>query len=506
MLRTLLFIFLLTLAGHASAQGDLWGDLAAGPHRIGFRVEHLQDLSRPPLREQAGWPDAARRGRQMQVGIWYPASGGGRAMGYWDYARLRGLRLSRGAPDAEIEERMLASLTEFMLAADATRLRAARTTPLPMRAMMGARPARGRFSLIVMIHNLDHYALYAELLASHGYVVVAVPPTGSFELPFDYQSIAGVETEVRDAEFAVSRVAALPYVDPARQAAFGHSYGAQSAAAYALRNPNVRAIVSLDGGLGSGFGSGLLVQMPYYSVRAMDRPILHLWTRREQGATLTPFDAWRHADRTMIEYPAARHIDFTLAGLLDARIGGLSAASLGETQGDVGAMQRDMARRTLAFLDAYLQGRPAAHRDMAPNADAIHRPGLPLPPTIAELASAHASGGAEALLQRRAQAVTSDPAAIDHDTYVQVWLRLNQRGDHRAALAWSEAFIADHTAAAVARQVRGRSRAALGDRVAALADYRVALTMVAGDPNIPDAAKDSYREAIARRMAEVPAR
>ena len=58
-----------------SGRSPLWGDLAPGPDRVGFRAIFRFDLSRTwkKTRNHAGQfsPDAA--GRPIQINVWYPA-------------------------------------------------------------------------------------------------------------------------------------------------------------------------------------------------------------------------------------------------------------------------------------------------------------------------------------------------------------------------------------------------------------------------------------------------
>ncbi|MGH9938231.1 MAG: hypothetical protein ACREAM_18465, partial [Blastocatellia bacterium] len=85
----LLVIFLMNERMQAS---PLWGELKPGGYAVGFRTLFVRDLARPALagRADKGEGAAQGHGRQMQIGIWYPARRAQRQARMWlgEYVRL----------------------------------------------------------------------------------------------------------------------------------------------------------------------------------------------------------------------------------------------------------------------------------------------------------------------------------------------------------------------------------------------------------------------------------
>lgn len=163
-------------------------------------------------------------------------------------------------------------------------------------ALEAATPAPGRFPVVVLSPGLGfaapQYAALAEDLASRGYVVVGVTPTGSANLtvilgdtvgptdegnPSDFsgghtehdEAVAArlLPTWVADARFAAATAGRLDrsrilggHVDPADVSYVGHSFGGTASLEACHEDPRCAAAVDLDGTIYGEVGStGLAV-------------------------------------------------------------------------------------------------------------------------------------------------------------------------------------------------------------------------------------------------------
>lgn len=136
--------------------------LEAGPHGVGFRVIDARDLSRPSL--SATGAAAASAGREIPIGVWYPAAAAATAAAP---GRARPLRFSDAVerlvfdldPSAQAfspAQRRAAArrLFEATLAEHgADRAKLAESFPaiysLTLAARPSAPPARGKFPLVL---------------------------------------------------------------------------------------------------------------------------------------------------------------------------------------------------------------------------------------------------------------------------------------------------------------------------------------------------------------------
>lgn len=308
----------------AAPDSPLWGTLAPGPYRIGFRSLFRYDASRTwrQTRDFGGAFSPDPEGRPVQVNLWYPANPhrSGRPMIYGDYVNqtapkeftlLNALMENRNRQNAE------SSVSPSQLPA---------LLAMPVRPAADATAAAGRFPVAVLISGLNgdinSNFILAEYLASRGWVVASISLLGQSDQQADQtRDPDGLDTVVRDLEFALGLLAHEPNADLTRLATIGHSVGAVEAVMVALRNGNVRATVSLDGTHGFKGSSGVLTNTYGFAPNKLRAALLDL--RRapgEQGAELDlePVMSFRHAERFLVTLPAMHHSDFTSFAMVAA--------------------------------------------------------------------------------------------------------------------------------------------------------------------------------------------
>lgn len=221
-----------------------------GPHAVGRRLLHWVDSTR---RE----PTDTSRVRELMVWVWYPAADGGDAS--------RELALDGAWGERHAEESIPKVGASAAAALRALRVHA--RTDVPLAASPASLPVLLFFPGMGWLPS--DYGTLVEELASHGYVVVGVAPTGlsaMVQLPDGRQMprVLGAGPKIGtdqehahdDARFAMARLRRMNAedagglagrLDLARIGAFGHSLGGTTSLVLAARDTAVRAAMNIDG-------------------------------------------------------------------------------------------------------------------------------------------------------------------------------------------------------------------------------------------------------------------
>lgn len=322
--------------------------LVPGNIKPGFISITRFDTSRPAVREQP----VGDKARIIQVNIWYPSAADTRRMRFADYVGLVGKELDNSAANSNWKQKGIDKYFEWPAAAgaDKNKFIAFLDKKIPMLACRNAKWLKQKYPLIMLVHGFasDH-AYLAEYLASFGYVVMHVPVKGTKQYELDYEGL-GLESQVLDYEFALSTLQKeFPYLSD-EAAVVGYSFGGQSAVALALRNRSVKAVVSLDGGIGSFFGAQLLSNQPYYNEKDITAPVLHLYNPADPYTDLTWFNNTRYSERFLAAMKNMQHGHFTSFGLLNKDIPGI----MGKEVADPGNGYEAVMLLTKEFLERSL--------------------------------------------------------------------------------------------------------------------------------------------------------
>jgi dienelactone hydrolase len=269
-----------------TAAPPLWNGLAPGQYGVGFR--QIEGTTR--------------------VDVWYPSADTGRRMVYRDYVGAATDGLAAFLRNTGIGT---ATVDSFISS--------------PLRAIGNGHPLSVSFPLVLLAHGNQQdaadQAVLAEFLASHGFVVASTP-SPMFRKPMERQSQLAefAEMQAEDLRAAVATVAMVVRADTSRLFLVGHSFGARSALLVAMKDPRVRAIVSLDGGIGTATGITELRAAPSFRPDARVPPLLHVYEGLD--AVMKPdFTLLRslRADTLILEQATAmHHVHFTTFGFAAA--------------------------------------------------------------------------------------------------------------------------------------------------------------------------------------------
>lgn len=300
----------------------LWATLKPGPHQVGYR--QLQ-------------------GRTGVVHTWYPAAESKEVLRFSDYAGSSGTQLRAFLNRVGLSGPTIDSLFSSRLFAS--------SSPLP---------APGVFPLVLIAHgngqDVVDQVILCEYLASLGFVVAA-PPSPTLRLPMEREDQVGAfaEMQASDLDDAMGIVAKTLPVDRARVGIVGHSFGARAALLLVMRQPEIDAIASLDGGIGTNTAVEHFRRTTSFRADAPVAAVLHFYEELDQFMTpdFTLLRSLQIANLDLVRTSDLRHTHFTTYGFLAGSFEDIARATRASPA--TATAIADVAVRTGAFFRRLLQ-------------------------------------------------------------------------------------------------------------------------------------------------------
>ena len=300
----------------------------------------------------------------MQVNIWYPAKLPGIAvpMKYKDYIGLLAQQSGKDNVNAQVVavKQFFNNVAEIkgdtaLLRKHFNGLAESRT-----KAYKNIPVARGSFPLIIYPDQASNQNILCEYLASQGYVVASAPLKGTYSTGFDY-SITGIESGINDLQFVLSVVRSE---FPVRQSfvTMGLGISATIALGLQMRNPDVAGIISLEGGITTGFEFNLIRQSSFFDINRINKPMLIAYAPHPDVKPAIT-DAYEYADRWLVSFPQSTEFYFLNYGVWESRMKGI----LGPAPGDTKSSFEQASRYVLHFLNTVFNGKELKFR--APDGD-----------------------------------------------------------------------------------------------------------------------------------------
>ncbi len=329
---------------------------APGNYAVGLRVVQQYDRTREfrrPVDPVTGEAVTGERARPVQTLIWYPATQGGVALRYRDYAATR---LTEANFDrTEIELKGLTADQAKELSRDLG-AEAEKVLNSPMLASRDPSMAAGRFPVVIYAPGAggaaDENADLCEYLAAHGYIVIASTNMGARGKQNDY-SAQGAEPQIADIEFLLGYAQSLPNADIARIAVMGWSWGGMNNVLAAARDSRIGALISLDGTREPAITRQVDVRrftVPWlYISRTPDTIPKIVRNKVDTGFSL--LNEAKYADVYQLTAYSMRHVDFISRMQREAH-----ARDYGEySREEVRSTYNIVALYVRNFLDAYLK-------------------------------------------------------------------------------------------------------------------------------------------------------
>ena len=344
----------------ADAAPALWGDLVPGPYTVGFRVIRDSDTARgfrPRSPEGAELDPIAR---PIQISLWYPAATATRSspLAFGNYAELLGLEGQAATLDSAHAEDGRREMVQYLISLGAGQSAATHLLATETAAHADAKPARGRFPLVVILSGKDgsplEHVVLAEYLASYGFLVAATPAMGTDQRAMAWTG-EDVLTQLRDLDFVLGLLTSEASADLTQIGLVGFSFGAGPAVMAGRQRDGVRAIVSLDGSI--GFRDRIPVYRAIMTTEAHRlAPVLHFNVLGEERNEIDYLDSLA-PELAVASLSGATHLAFTSLGMFRRAVPDLNLAPFADLP-DPARVHMIALALTRAFLVAHLTDKP----------------------------------------------------------------------------------------------------------------------------------------------------
>lgn len=487
-------LFLLLLAT-ASAQDLFQSNLQYGIYKAGFKNIDATDYTRPALPSPNG---KEQQGRQMNLSIWYPSTAvSGGALQYSEYVSLAIPPWQRTG-SAALRQTIMQTVAE--LSGDTSLFKPVMQKLLsaPGKAYKNAAPARGTFPVIFFPDRPHVQSIMCEYLASHGYIVVSPVISGTHSASMEY-SITGIESAVQDLQFALGYVR-RHFSTKKQFSVMGLGFNATNVLSWQMRNPDINGMISLEGGITTGFEDQLIERSPFFNTERCTTAMLIVHAPHpDVNPALT--HKYKYASRIYQHYPQSSEFYFLNFGIWEKTLRNIFPKA---NKGDAWLSFEHAAQSVKNFLDWKLRGSETAKAALLQEKPGIAavtvKEGNLLPPSAEELGGIIRQRGIAAATALYLERKKADDQPFPFGSFFRIGQNLIQQSAFNDLQEWARLFADSYPQSAIPYTMQGRAMLELGNKEQAKALYTRAAGLVQQDANLNEAEKRVYHTAIENRL------
>jgi hypothetical protein len=179
----------------------------------------------------------------------------------------------------------------------------------------------GSFPILIYPESPNFNNILCEYLSSYGYIVVSISRHGTFDADFEWQNVRGIETLVRDCQFALTVIKKEFKLQDEPVAVMGTGMNASAGLAWLMRDPTIDALLSLEGGITTGYEYGLIQKSPYFDISRVDRPMLVMHSPHE-SVNPALIEHYKYAPRYIVSLPQMSEFYYLNFGVWEKTIPG----------------------------------------------------------------------------------------------------------------------------------------------------------------------------------------
>lgn len=483
---------------------EIMGNLPLGVHEVGFRTIFTYDKTRNAV-PYSDWSGNLvndhdpSRGRQFQINIWYPAkAGGGKEITYEHYVDLIGRQTNFTSENENFGKSIFIENTND-LGADGnfTEKEMAQLSRLEVFARVDAKTVDGQFPVVVFPNGGSpaFQSIMCEFLASHGYVVAAFAPKGRFSSGLEVSTI-GLETAVDDLEFVLGKLGELSNTDMDKISLLANAISSSVCAAAISRNDNLKALVSLEGGLPSAFEQRLLNKSVFYQAENVKVPMLFIYA---PSPSIDPKYTYhlKYADRYYAHFPNMSEFVMLNYGMFDSFIPDI----VGEHEGGTKRGFEVANKLVLDFLNSKIK---EEKRDLFDAGFLRSSEGIvdttfvlkatPAAPNIAILKDLFIKNGLDvidSIYMELKEGGNSQPFSESFFSDYRSWLAWEKDPEYTARQKLYELAFDSYPESTLSNYYLAYYSLQIGQKAKAIRHYRNALSFVADDPDLTRSEKKS---------------
>ncbi|WP_350284550.1 alpha/beta hydrolase [uncultured Croceitalea sp.] len=278
--RVLLLLFFQSLL--ALPQNNLEDiDLRYGPYEVGFRHYTLQDSTRTyQIKNEF---NNSFIPRPIPVSIWFPADRNNNdteSLKVLDYLNI----LKTEEEWTHLPNEFLLDWFSYLWNTEHNKAQLSKHT----KALKNGQVVNRKFPVIVyapsyQASSIENFAL-CEYLASHGHMVISSPSRGTDTRQLDGGTTRDMETQSTDIAFLLKEIQKHQSADFDKTALMGFSFGGLSNFITAIKNKNIKAVVSLDGT--ERYNYPVLEGSPFFNLKKFTIPYIHFAQKEIPKAVL----------------------------------------------------------------------------------------------------------------------------------------------------------------------------------------------------------------------------
>jgi hypothetical protein len=509
-MKLTLTCFVIFLGQILIAQNYLSVALPPGQYKVGFRSSLYYDLGRPPLQEQLA---GLSEGRAIHISVWYPARVMKKQtpMQFSQYVDDIVRMVNPVLPSPSARKKAIHLMNSFLsqVRGDSNVIKnhlpglsSAVTT-----AFLDADPLSMPFPVVFYPESSYLSNIMSEQLASHGYIVVSVGRHGTLKTDFEWQSVKGVETLIQDGQFALA-VIRKEFKTDRKIGVMGVGMNASAGLAWLMRNPEIAALASLEGGILTQYEFQLIQKSPYFDKTRANKPILVLHSPHE---AINPdlISHYKYADRHILYLPGMSEFYYLNYGVWEHSIPGI----LGPSPGDTKKGFEFAAQCVVQFFDGYLKGKESGKlfyektffaNTMPP--ELVHysfKGKIDIPPSVDELTKLLHEQGSEIVITEVQKHQKNDRQAFSFDTFIKIGQQLIATRKFEDGIKWAVVFQQSYPEATSALTMAGRCYLELGEKQKAHQFYMNSLRLLQNDPNFDTTQRGQLKLQIEKRLDEL---